>query len=57
VFLFLGYTASAASIEREVRHTPIFRGESMLADPSRLAAPQPPRGAPPAAPQAAPPPG
>jgi RsiW-degrading membrane proteinase PrsW (M82 family) len=57
VFLFLGYTASAASIEREVRHTPIFRGDSMLADRSRLAAPQAPRGAPPAAPQGAPPPG
>lgn len=30
LFLFLGYTMSATSIEREVRRTPIFRGESML---------------------------
>jgi RsiW-degrading membrane proteinase PrsW (M82 family) len=41
VFLFLGYTASAASIDREVRHTPIFRGDSILADPSRQPAPPP----------------
>jgi RsiW-degrading membrane proteinase PrsW (M82 family) len=39
VFLFLGYTASAASIEREVRHTPMFRGDSMIFDASRLAPP------------------
>ncbi|HEY6275423.1 MAG TPA: PrsW family glutamic-type intramembrane protease [Streptosporangiaceae bacterium] len=35
LFLFLGYTASAARIERQVRHTPIFRGDSMFLDPSR----------------------
>jgi RsiW-degrading membrane proteinase PrsW (M82 family) len=28
--LFLGYTMSAASIERKVRRTPLFRGDSML---------------------------
>lgn len=48
VFLFLGYTASAASIEREVRHTPMFRGDSMIFDASRLlpppGGPQVPRG-------------
>jgi RsiW-degrading membrane proteinase PrsW (M82 family) len=30
--LFLGYSMSASSIERQVRKTPIFRGESMLMD-------------------------
>ena len=30
--LFLGYTMSASTIERQVRKTPIFRGESMLMD-------------------------
>jgi RsiW-degrading membrane proteinase PrsW (M82 family) len=30
LLLFLGYTMSAASIERRVRSTPMFRGESML---------------------------
>ncbi len=30
LFLFLGYTMSASSIERRVRRTPIFRGDSML---------------------------
>jgi RsiW-degrading membrane proteinase PrsW (M82 family) len=30
LFLFLGYTMSAAAIERQVRQTPMFRGESML---------------------------
>jgi len=30
LFLFLGYTMSAASIERRVRRTPLFRGESMI---------------------------
>jgi RsiW-degrading membrane proteinase PrsW (M82 family) len=35
LFLFLGYTASAARIERQVRHTPIFRGDSIFLDPSR----------------------
>jgi RsiW-degrading membrane proteinase PrsW (M82 family) len=32
VFLFLGYTMSAGSIERKVRRTPLFRGESMIMD-------------------------
>jgi RsiW-degrading membrane proteinase PrsW (M82 family) len=32
VLLFLGYTMSAASIERTVRRTPMFRGESILMD-------------------------
>jgi RsiW-degrading membrane proteinase PrsW (M82 family) len=32
LLLFLGYTMSAASIEREVRRTPLFRGDSMLMD-------------------------
>jgi RsiW-degrading membrane proteinase PrsW (M82 family) len=35
LFLFLGYTASAARIERQVRHTPIFRGDSIFLDASR----------------------
>jgi RsiW-degrading membrane proteinase PrsW (M82 family) len=30
LLLFLGYTMSAASIERQVRKTPMFRGESMV---------------------------
>ena len=30
--LFLGYSMSASAIERQVRKTPIFRGESMLMD-------------------------
>jgi RsiW-degrading membrane proteinase PrsW (M82 family) len=30
LFLFLGYTMSAAAIERQVRQTPMFRGESMI---------------------------
>ena len=32
LFLFLGYTMSAGSIERKVRRTPLFRGESMIMD-------------------------
>jgi RsiW-degrading membrane proteinase PrsW (M82 family) len=32
LFLFLGYTLTAHSIERQVRQSPIFRGESILAD-------------------------
>jgi len=32
LLLFLGYTMSAASIERKVRRTPLFRGESLLMD-------------------------
>jgi RsiW-degrading membrane proteinase PrsW (M82 family) len=42
LFLFLAYTASAAAIEKRVRHTPVFRGDSMLMDASQfrdLAAP------------------
>jgi RsiW-degrading membrane proteinase PrsW (M82 family) len=30
LLLFLGYTMSAGSIERQVRQTPMFRGESMI---------------------------
>ena len=41
VFLFLGYASSAHRIEQEVRHTPIFRGESILMDPSQLQRPPP----------------
>ena len=36
LFLFLGYTASAAAIEKRVRHTPVFRGDSMLMDASQF---------------------
>jgi RsiW-degrading membrane proteinase PrsW (M82 family) len=32
LLLFIGYTMSAASIERKVRRTPLFRGESMIMD-------------------------
>ena len=32
LLLFLGYTMSAASIERQVRETPMFRGESLIMD-------------------------
>ncbi len=32
LFLFIGYTMSAATIERQVRDTPLFRGESMIMD-------------------------
>jgi RsiW-degrading membrane proteinase PrsW (M82 family) len=32
LLLFLGYTMSATSIEREVRRTPLFRGDSMIMD-------------------------
>jgi RsiW-degrading membrane proteinase PrsW (M82 family) len=30
LLLFLGYTMSAETIERQVRQTPMFRGESMI---------------------------
>jgi RsiW-degrading membrane proteinase PrsW (M82 family) len=40
VFLFLGYAASAHTIEQEVRHAPIFRGQSMMIERSQLQAPQ-----------------
>ncbi|MBV8430111.1 MAG: PrsW family intramembrane metalloprotease [Solirubrobacterales bacterium] len=32
LLLFIGYTMSASSIEREVRRTPLFRGDSMAMD-------------------------
>jgi RsiW-degrading membrane proteinase PrsW (M82 family) len=32
LLLFIGYTMSATSIERQVRRTPLFRGDSMLMD-------------------------
>ena len=32
LLLFIGYTMSAATIERQVRDTPLFRGESMVMD-------------------------
>jgi hypothetical protein len=32
LLLFLGYTMSASSIERQVRRTPLFRGDSMVMD-------------------------
>jgi RsiW-degrading membrane proteinase PrsW (M82 family) len=32
LLLFVGYTMSAASIEQQVRKTPMFRGDSMLVD-------------------------
>ncbi len=39
IFVFLGYASSAHAIEQEVRHTPMFRGESMLLDASRIQRP------------------
>jgi RsiW-degrading membrane proteinase PrsW (M82 family) len=32
LLLFIGYTLSASSIERQVRRTPLFRGDSMVMD-------------------------
>jgi RsiW-degrading membrane proteinase PrsW (M82 family) len=32
LLLFIGYTMSATAIERQVRRTPLFRGDSMLMD-------------------------
>ena len=32
LLLFIGYTMSASSIERQVRRTPLFRGDSMVMD-------------------------
>jgi RsiW-degrading membrane proteinase PrsW (M82 family) len=32
LLLFIGYTLSASSIERQVRRTPLFRGDSMAMD-------------------------
>jgi RsiW-degrading membrane proteinase PrsW (M82 family) len=37
LLLFIGYTMSAATIERQVRETPLFRGESMVMDRVKLA--------------------
>ena len=37
LLLFIGYTMSAATIERQVRDTPLFRGESMIMDRAVLA--------------------
>jgi RsiW-degrading membrane proteinase PrsW (M82 family) len=42
LFLFLGYTASATAIEKRVRYTPVFRGDSMLIDASQFRDPAPP---------------
>jgi len=53
LFLFLGYTMSAAAIERQVRRTPMFRGESMLMERITDGDP-PPRGAPQSSPRDAP---
>ena len=43
LLLFIGYTMSASSIERQVRRTPLFRGDSMVMDaytePRKPAAP------------------
>jgi protease PrsW len=36
LLLFIGYTMSAATIERQVRDTPLFRGESMIMDRVRI---------------------
>jgi len=41
LFLFLGYTLTAHSIERRVRQSPIFRGESILADQFSESSPAP----------------
>jgi RsiW-degrading membrane proteinase PrsW (M82 family) len=38
LLLFIGYTMSAATIERQVSQTPLFRGESMIMDRVRLSA-------------------
>lgn len=35
LFLFIGYTMSAQAIERQVRSTPMFRGESLIMDAIR----------------------
>lgn len=39
LLLFLGYTLTATSIERQVRRSPIFRGESILVDQFSESAP------------------
>lgn len=38
LLLFIGYTMSAATIERQVRDTPLFRGESMIMDKAAISA-------------------
>jgi RsiW-degrading membrane proteinase PrsW (M82 family) len=54
LLLFLGYTLSAASIEQQVRDTPLFRGHSMMmeaiVDPDRPPQPRRPKSPPPEAP-------
>ena len=37
LLLFIGYTMSATTIERQVRDTPLFRGESMIMDRAEFA--------------------
>jgi RsiW-degrading membrane proteinase PrsW (M82 family) len=41
LLLFLGYTMSAASIEQQVRETPIFRGQSMIMEAIKFDQPRP----------------
>jgi RsiW-degrading membrane proteinase PrsW (M82 family) len=41
LLLFIGYTMSAATIERQVRDTPLFRGESMVMDKIVVDGPDP----------------
>jgi RsiW-degrading membrane proteinase PrsW (M82 family) len=45
LILFMGYTMSAASIEQQVRETPLFRGDSMLMSRAFMMQ-QPPGGGP-----------
>jgi len=42
LLFFLGYTLTAHSIEQQVRRSPIFRGESLLADGVSESTPAPP---------------
>jgi len=42
LLFFLGYTLTAHSIEQRVRRSPIFRGESLLADELSESSPAPP---------------
>jgi RsiW-degrading membrane proteinase PrsW (M82 family) len=46
LILFMGYTMSAASIEQQVRETPLFRGDSMLMSRAFMMQPPPPGGQP-----------
>jgi RsiW-degrading membrane proteinase PrsW (M82 family) len=41
LLLFLGYTLTASSIERQVRRSPVFRGESILVDQFSESSPVP----------------